>query len=353
VTFYAEGENVMETMRNTSVSKEGGYSVELARPGQYVVQIQKVGAMGQQRLVEFTRLVPSDTPELELDFEIPIGRVSGLVEDSSGAPAGGVRVSLHPEGALETGTLWGGQYAETTTGKDGRFDIEGLRPGRYSLMAGGAAYGATVGTLHGRVARSIRLGEGEWLRDEDFRLPEASKVKVKVVDASGKPVAEAAVFARDAGGHLLDRLSMITTDAGGNAEYAGLGEGRYSLAARKDGLASLESAPIKLGEGDAAEVELRMQPGTMLVITIANDDEELLNAHISVRDAEGHEVNGMLSLANLTKLFGQGFSSKEHKVGPLPPGKYLVEATGPDGEKVKKPVTLSGQEERKLRLKFD
>jgi hypothetical protein len=34
-------------------------------------------------------------------------------------------------------------------------------------------------------------------------------------------------------------------------------------------------------------------------------------------------VNGILSLSNLTKLFGQGFSSKEHMFGPLPPGKYL------------------------------
>ena len=37
----------------------------------------------------------------------------------------------------------------------------------------------------------------------------------------------------------------------------------------------------------------------------------------------------------------------------VPPGKYVVEATGPNGEKVKKPVALSGQTERKLRLELE
>jgi hypothetical protein len=60
-----------------------------------------------------------------------------------------------------------------------------------------------------------------------------------------------------------------------------------------------------------------------------------------------------MSLAEIMQAFTNGeFSSKEQKVGPLPPGKYKVTVTTNDGRKTTKPVTLTGQAERKLNVRM-
>jgi len=40
-------------------------------------------------------------------------------------------------------------------------------------------------------------------------------------------------------------------------------------------------------------------------------------------------------------------------VGPLPPGKYTVSARTADGKSGSKPVTLTGQPERKLTIRVE
>lgn len=354
VTFYAEGENTMQSLRNVKVKNDGSFAVELDGPGTYVAQVQMLDdTMTQQRIVEFSRKIP-ETEAIELHFEIPTGRVSGSVEGPDGSPLSGVRVSLHPEGALEVGTLWGGQYAEAATDDRGQFDFQGLRPGRYSLMAGGMSYGGMVSdrASFGRQARTILIEEGRWLDGETFRLETPGKIEVSVVDATGQPVPEAAVFVRDDEGHILDRLSMITTDSGGQASYGGIEPGDYTVTVRRGELASQESAAVRVHGDETTEVTIRLEASTLLLITLQGEEGELLNANVSVRDAAGREVSGMLALTELLSVFGQGFSSKEHRVGPLPPGRYKVVAELPDGRSVKKPVTLSGRPERKMTLKF-
>lgn len=50
--------------------------------------------------------------------------------------------------------------------------------------------------------------------------------------------------------------------------------------------------------------------------------------------------------------FGEGFSSSEQRVGPLSPGKYRVTATLDDGRDAYKILNLSGQDERKVKLRL-
>jgi protocatechuate 3,4-dioxygenase beta subunit len=353
ISFFPAGADGVQDARYGSVGEDGGYSLELARPGSYAVSIQRLGAMGaQQQTVELSREVP-ETEELELDFQIPTGRISGRVEGPDGAPAASVRISLHPGGALAAGTLFGGQYAEALTDNAGGFDLQGLRPGRYELFAGGmSVMGLGGAARHGRVARTIAIDEGEWLRDLELRLPQAGALVVRVLDAGGAPVPEAAIFVRDDAGRLLDRLSFTLSDASGKARYEGLAPGEYTLTARTGALASAESAPVRLAEGATQELTLHMEGGTILLVTLLGDEDEALEARFSITDDEGREVGGMLSLPDLMKTIGKGFSKTEQRVGPLPPGRYVVEATLDDGRHVKKPVTLAGQEERKLTLRL-
>lgn len=357
VSFIAEGKDALKSMKTTSVKKDGAYSVRLDAPGDYSISVQRLfGGMAQQSTVEFSEKIP-ETKDHRLDLVMPIARVSGRVLGPDGEPASGARVSLHPESPVEVGTMWGGQYHEGVTDAEGRYDVQMLRPGTYVVGAGGMTMGGIFGEedTFGRQMRSgLHLSEGEWMKDVDFRLKKAGTLEVSVVDAGGSPAAEAAVFVREADGRLVDGFSMVTTKADGQARYPGLGPGTYTVSARKELLASIDSARVKVEEGGSAEVEVALQPGTMLVVTTVGEQSAPVRASISVVDEDGREVGGMISLAEVMKLFGEGgLSSTEHRIGPLPQGRYKVKATAADGKTVTKPVSLTGQAERKLTIRFD
>ena len=56
----------------------------------------------------------------------------------------------------------------------------------------------------------------------------------------------------------------------------------------------------------------------------------------------------------MQKMFmGGGRNRDEQRIGPLQAGKYRVRAVRADGKTVEKPVSLSGQAERSVKLQFD
>ena len=359
VMFMPEGKQMLGSMKSASVDADGRYSVELDAPGRHAVTIQKLqGGPGQQNVLEFRCDVP-EAEEHVADFVLPTGRVSGRVRGPDGEPAAGARVSLRPEAAIRTGTFWGGAYTELVTDNEGRYDIEALRPGRYALVVGGTALGGLFGNedaAHGREVRDgLDVDEGEWLRDVDFRLRKPGSVEIEVVDAGGRAVEGASVFARTKEGRVVDRMSMLSTDARGKRIYRGLAPGEYTFTARTGELVSQESGRVEVEAGERATARLVLEAGTVLIVVVQGKDDLPVEASVSVQDDQGHEVGGMVALSEVMKLFtgGQGASSDEQRVGPLPPGKYKARATAADGRSVSKAVTLNGQPERKVTLRFD
>ncbi len=357
VSFVHEGKDVLSRMKNASVDAQGAFEVSLDEPGRYAISVQRIsGAMGQQNTTEFLRDIPKER-RCELLLEMPTGRISGKVLDPDGNPAAGERVTLHPRSALIGGTMWGGMYVEAKTDGSGTYDIQALRPGEYVLSAGGMSMGGIFGSgaAHGRELRSdIRIAEGDWLRDVDFRLKKPAKVDVLVVGEDDKPIPKAAIFARDAGGNLLDRLSMVATDEGGVAHYGGLAPGEYSFSSRMDVRASAEGARVKLSEGEAKNVKLVLQGASILLVTVQDTQGQTVQAAVSVLDAQGHEAGGMFGLNELMELFTKnGVDFTTSRIGPLPPGKYTVTAKTADGKAGTKPVSLTGQPERKLTVRVE
>ena len=357
LSFLREGAKGMESLKMVSLDGEGRYEVELDSPGRYHVQVQITGGSSafQQHNVEFQETIP-EKEEHRLDFSLPLGSISGTVVGPDRNALPGARVTLSVDGAIETGTFMGGQYSEATTDDAGRYSFDYLRPSTYRVAAGGALYGGAFGTNGdaGRVVHSgIEVGEGERADGIDFQLDEPGVIAGTVVDGAGLPVANASIFVRDSAGRLLELFSMTSSGEDGIFRYTGVAPGEYLVSARAKGLASAESAGVRVSSGKSSSVQLVLGPGTRLLVEIVNKSDEFLVASLSVVDSQGRQVNGMIGWSEISQSFADGFSYTEQSIGPLPPGNYTVTATTKDGRKASRPVILDGQSERKLKLRID
>jgi hypothetical protein len=169
----------------------------------------------------------------------------------------------------------------------------------------------------------------------------------------GKPISGAAVFVRDSAGRVINPLSSCMTNTEGRFKFDGAAQGTYTLSARREQQTTRESAPVRTSPGEASSVELVMEGGTMLKVAVEDAQGKPVRASIRVVDDAGREYGNMMSAESFRTMFSEGFSSTEQKMGPLPPGKYRVTATDDSGKSDSKPLSLSGQPERSLRIKLD
>jgi uncharacterized GH25 family protein len=357
VSFFADGGAGMDAMKFTNTNDEGEFELQLAQPGRYLLSVQKMTGTGQQENVEFSEEIP-EVEEHELVLQLPMGGISGRVKGPGGSPLAGVRISLGVDGPLSNGSFTGGNYAEVTTDADGNYELQWLREGTYSVSAGGAFlggfFGATGEKTFGRQVKSgLKISDGEWMKNVDFRLKDPGSITGRVV-SGGQPVPEAALFVRDAAGNTIDRLSMIQTDASGRFEYLSLEPGDYTIIARTENEVTSQSVPVRGREGEVAQVEMPVDAGCVLVVGISDKEGNAVRCSIEVIDPDGNQVNGLWSLADLMAAVSSGsFNSETQRIGPLAPGKYRVKATAEDGRTANKPVTVRAQSERKVNLRLD
>ncbi|MCY3001853.1 MAG: carboxypeptidase-like regulatory domain-containing protein [Planctomycetota bacterium] len=355
LSFFPDAIDSISGLKLATTDSAGRFSLRLDGPGRYTVSIQKPGASGQQQSITQSLDVPSGA-SFGHDFHLPLGSIAGRVTDGDGRPVAHVRVSLFESGPVRNGTLMGEHYSEIETGEDGRYELVWLKPREYAVAVGGAALGGLLGgsSSSGRQVREGVAVQAERRTDGiDFQLHKPGRITGVVRQADGTPAGEAAIFARDAQGRPLERLSMIATDSSGRFSYEGLEPGDYTVLARKDTLTTGESSRLRVEEGRTTEVELALHGGTILLVSLSGDDGEPLDCTVSVLDEAGRQVNGTMALTEVMAAFSNGtLNSKEQRVGPLTPGKYRVTVVADDGRKTTKPVTLTGQAERKLNIRL-
>lgn len=356
VSFFPEGTRLYERLAFADTDESGHYEVEVDGPGSYVASVQRIGsAPGEQQTIEYSITIP-ETADHRLDFEVPLGRISGTVRGPDGAPAKGARITLTRELGSRTDNLFGGGLFEVQTDDGGEYDLVGLRPGTYRVSAGGAALldlGGAPPSL-GRVTRGgLELEEGDWLQDVDLDLVHPGSLAVRVLGPDGDPAGGASVFLRDADGRIVEPLSLRSTDGSGAVTITGLAPGRYSSLARARGLASSESGAFDVSAGETAQVALTLEVGAVLWVKVRDPQGEPAGASVIVRDKAGREWSGMFGAQDLQILYSEGgFSTKEQRLGPVPPGRYTIEATA-DGARAKKSVTVrAGMTERKVTLRL-
>jgi protocatechuate 3,4-dioxygenase beta subunit len=342
-----EGHALMQGMKLSKI-EDGQYEFTVDRPGAYTfgVQTDQSGAP-----LEFQVDVP-EAESFEQDLVLPRGAISGRVfgPDGDPAPYAEVRLSLENSGfslSLDT--------EGRSTDADGRYVADHLRPGVYTVRAGGGSrWGSDEGEnpLGVEIVSGVRVEEDRTVEGIDLHLRSSGSIEGTVLDRSEKPVAGIAIFVRDERGLLLFSVSPVTSEANGHFSYKGVPPGRFTVSARGQGFAASDGPVVDVSKGETSEIEVHVDPATMLNVTVEDEKGDSMRASIQVLDERGHEVAGMYSQSGMESLMMEGLDSKKTRVGPLAPGKYEVRATAKDGRSSSKPVTLAGKEERNLRLKI-
>ncbi|MEE2940488.1 MAG: carboxypeptidase regulatory-like domain-containing protein [Planctomycetota bacterium] len=357
VTWMPATTGVQEKMKLTTTDADGRYGLTLDEAGDYVISVARLpGGATQQVTVEFEERVAEGTQTLRRDIEIPGGTLAGRVRGADGEPLGAARVTVVEVGGVRTNQLIGGSYAELQTDADGRFEVSGLRAGAYQASAGGAMLFGSAPSAPARVTVGpIEVGEDARVEGVEIRLSPACSAEVVVRDGSGLPVQGASVFLRDGEGRHTELFSMSATGPAGRATLQGLAEGTYTVAVRTDRFASLESAPFRAAPGEVAQVELVAEEGTTVVaVCKGRGDDPVPSARVQLLDDQGRDVSRRIGLADVQNLYGAAaFDLAERRMGPFPPGQYVLVAESDDGRRAKKKFRISpGGGERRVTLRL-
>lgn len=357
VNWLPASTGVQEKMKFTTTDADGRYSLTLDEAGDYVISVARLpGGATQQITVEFEERVEEGTEVLRRDIEIPGGTLAGRVLGTDGEPLGAARVTVIEVGGVRTNQMIGGSYAELQSDADGRFEVSGLRPGIYQASAGGAILFGSSPSAPARVTVGpVEVGEDERVEGIDIRLTPACSAEVVVRDVAGQPVPGASVFLRDGEGRHTELFSMTATGPAGRVTLDGLAEGTYTVAVRTARIASAESAPFRVAPGEVSQVELVAEEGTTVVaICKGRGDDPVPSARVQLLDDQGRDVSRRIGLADVQNLYQTAaFDLAERRMGPFPPGQYVLVAEADDGRRAKKKFRISpGGGERRVTLRL-
>ncbi len=163
---------------------------------------------------------PGTVRDVEIALE-PGVTVSGIVREPGGAPVSGARVdafTLTDTNARDS--------AEATSDSGGRFSFDSVRSGRVIVEARLSPH-APSKPFH------FELAPGAEQHDIELVLQPAQAVTGTVVDAAGKPVADAVVKAKRVGSWMAPQRTRTGED--GAFEIPELDRGKYAITASKQG----------------------------------------------------------------------------------------------------------------------
>jgi len=348
-----EGGALMQNMKFGKVEDDGRYEITLDKPGNVVFMVGQ--DFNERGAVEFHLTIPK-VAEHRVDLSLPAGGIRGVVRGASGQALANVAIEVRRENSALSLMMLGSAELNLTD-EEGRFFVENLHPGRYTLAAGGNSstpFGDEAAPEHARAVKSgIDVPADRLVEGIELVLGKPGQVRGTVKDAAGVPIAGATIYVRNEQGELLHRMSSVTSDGTGVFTHSGLAEGRYTLSARTSSSASRESAPVSVQAGATASCDLVLEAGTLLIVTITDAEDRPVRAGVKILDERGVEQGAGLGMDAVMRMMSEGLNSTDQRFGPLPAGKYTVVITDPSGQTKKKPVTLSGKEERKLRFTLD
>lgn len=256
------------------VDFEGGYRVEGMGPGHWTVR----GSLADGRQATETVEIEEGLPETVLDLDFDAGeRLVGEAVSESG-PAQGVRVSAVGLDVNASG------FEQTDTA--GRFEFQGLEPGRYRIIA--------YETREGLTAEQEADVPGPEVRLE----LESISLEGRVRDAwDGSNVSGAQIRAEiesdkaTEGSSFFLRGRNITTDDDGLFRLGGLTLGTWKLEVTKTGYATQNRTVEILGDGTSVDITLERSDGMWLTVR-RSDGAAVSKVQMLALDAGGGRVAG-------------------------------------------------------------
>lgn len=339
--FLGEGGSFGEGLSIAQVAADGRFETVLPGPGPYQVR------SGWGRMIG--RVVVPDEPTWEVHLALPTGSVAG----SMVLPEGGTgfwrvslkRVDRHLDGALP-GTGAAGKFTDAA-----RFQINGVRPGRYHLLATPAD--SKSRDWFAEPVTGIEVLAGQAVEGVKVAVTPAASLMVKLRRLDGGPVPVDGVTLR---AHTLGGMTLTThPDAQGATLLRPLPRGEILVSAQTEvGFASkrvLIPKASSAGEAEQpAEVELLLERGGFITIRSERGGEPA-SAGLRLFGEAGVEVTDLAGAGR--PGFQDQISSSERRFGPLAPGSYEATAATPGGLSARATTQLEAEEERVVVIRLD
>jgi protocatechuate 3,4-dioxygenase beta subunit len=210
-----------------------------------------------------------------------------------GEAALGVVVVLQSEEAMRTGDRSPGSRVKSD--KNGRFRFEGLKAGRYTLIAFAPGFVTPIENTLGSRARAIDLADGENFDSKEIALNRGAVITGRVTDASGKPLVE-------------QRLELTRLDDRGQPTRVGPGFNPYANSTDDRGIYriyGLQAGRYLVGAGFAQREGALMVTvnRTYYQFTYHPDTTEQSKARV-IDVTEGFEVTGIdIKMADAKKTY--------------------------------------------------
>jgi hypothetical protein len=130
--------------QSATAKKDGTFTLENIPDGEYLVEVslmvsewrdwyvKSIRYGGRDALTEPIRVAGGKAEALEITLSSQGARLSGIARDSAGRPFAGAVVTLIPESRYRRR---GDLFVNATTDQNGRFEVRGLRPAEYTLLA--------------------------------------------------------------------------------------------------------------------------------------------------------------------------------------------------------------------------
>ena len=262
---------------NATSGADGAYELTELAADSYTLTVSSDGSRRGGHEVELD-VTAGATLQQDLTLDDGLGSIAGRLVDERGAPVVGfVRVT---DGQDNTSTY--------ECAPDGTFATEPIAADSYTV----AASGDRAWTKPAK--RAVAVRDGETSRVELAVARPSGVIRGVVLEADGRPAVGVWVGARTEVGvdegdleseaWWGDGAPLVATTSTGAFELAGLGAGKHTLRAFRDGGGEAVAREVAVG----ASVTLRFQPPSSIAGVVRRSDGAALTDYVVIVDGE-HE----------------------------------------------------------------
>lgn len=349
--------------KTTSTMEDGCYRFEGVSPGRYTFRVVKTSSItrGAACEVVFQARVPH-IRHFVYDLDLPGGALSGQVRDrGTKTPLESVRIILRRDDSKGTGDplseAMGNRVADVYTDSQGRFRINNLHAGAYSIRAGGGnLFGMDSGGYALSQVDEILLEENGIREGIVIDLEKGGTLEGRVLDPLGFPLSGAALYVRTEGQERLETYTECVTDAGGFFRYPGVKAGECAVTIKHPDFAMKTRRDVVIRRCGITRIDVNLDYGIPVYVKGAGDFQNhvLKEATIEFIDGSNRNVYGWSSISDvLDRLFcSRDFKEKGTLLGRFSPGEYSLKVIHPTFGIKKLAVRLQPGEQERVVIVF-